>query len=278
MPNLSDVHFECLQEKHLEEALQLCRMAGWNQLKADWMRLLSHEPQGCFAAIANDQLIGTVTTTRFDASLAWIGMMLVHSEHRRRGLATELMRMSIQYLKHQKTGCIRLDATPAGETVYRQLNFEGEWEIDRWQRPPLSVSAEIGIESEDNTLCEQHYALDSLAFGADRSRLLRQLAEQSQVVCDGEGFAMLRPGFLADYLGPVTVTDPKTAEVLVRRLCKRTRRSIFWDVPSSNPRALRLAQSLGFEPCRKLLRMRLGKCDREPQVGYLYASAGPSTG
>ena len=72
-------------------ALQLCRSAGWNQLHADWSRLIEYQPNGCFVAELDGRLVGTVTTTSYGTELAWIGMMLVHPEYRRRGIGTELM-------------------------------------------------------------------------------------------------------------------------------------------------------------------------------------------
>ena len=45
---------------------------------------------------------GVVTTTRYGNELAWIGMMLVHSEYRRRGIATALMDAAINICDQRK--------------------------------------------------------------------------------------------------------------------------------------------------------------------------------
>ena len=80
-------------------ALDLCRSAGWNQLAGDWSRLIQYEPGGCWVAEVGQRLVGTVTTTRYGQDLAWIGMMLVDPDFRRRGIAMELIRTGIQYLQ-----------------------------------------------------------------------------------------------------------------------------------------------------------------------------------
>ncbi len=115
-------------------ALTLCRIAGWNQLTEDWKRLLDYEPDGCFAAETEGRLVGTVTTTRYGSGLAWIGMMLVHPDYRRRGIATMLMERSLEYLQDRGVRCIKLDATPEGQHVYEQLGFSAEWSMRRWTR------------------------------------------------------------------------------------------------------------------------------------------------
>ncbi len=98
-------------------------LAGWNQLRQDWLRFIRWEPKGCFVAEAGDQILGTVTTTSYGTALAWIGMMLVHPEHRRKGIATQLMEKAVDYLKGQGVHCIRLDATPAGLPLYEKMGF-----------------------------------------------------------------------------------------------------------------------------------------------------------
>src|SRR5689334_3850434 len=88
-----------MTEADVPRADELRRIVGWNQRPGDWRRILTLEPRGCFVATAGGELIGTVTTTAYGTTLAWIGMMLVHPEHRRKGLATQLMNRALEYLK-----------------------------------------------------------------------------------------------------------------------------------------------------------------------------------
>ena len=123
-----------LSSDDIPAGLNLCRTVGWNQTREDWCQLISHSPKGCFAATHNDQVIGTVTSTVHGDKLAWIGMMLVDPDHRRKGVATELMNAAIEHLNHSKIYCIRLDATPAGAPVYDRLGFVAEFAFNRMQR------------------------------------------------------------------------------------------------------------------------------------------------
>jgi len=66
--------------------MRLKEQVGWNQLEADWRRLLELQPDGCFFAELGGVPLGTVTTCRFGA-VAWIAMMLVDEAYRRQGSA-----------------------------------------------------------------------------------------------------------------------------------------------------------------------------------------------
>jgi hypothetical protein len=127
--------------------------------------------------------------------------------------------------------------------------------------------------------------IDLAAFGVARPALLHSLAADARLVCcwlaEGtiSGFGMLRPGVLADYVGPVACNEPKGSAVLIRALvCAAGNRPLFWDVPNENEPAQALAKSLGFAPVRLLTRMRLGPktggCEPRAQL----AIADPAVG
>ena len=265
---------------HLPTALQLCRAAGWNQVGKDWRRLMATEPDGCFVAIDRSQAIGTVTTTRYGRELGWIGMMLVDEAYRRRGVATSLMQHSLNYLRSQHVECVKLDATPTGERVYQKLGFQKEWSFHRWMRAPRKN----GCETTKNigstvALPPSVLQLDATSFGVDRSVYLRHLCEDSVVTVQEDcGFGMLRPGFLASYLGPVCATTPRVAKSIIDELIDRSTNTIYWDIPGPNTHAEQLADKLGFVPVRILTRMTRGSMATTHDVSLQYALADPATG
>ena len=272
----SEISVEQMTGYHIPAALQFCRDAGWNQLRNDWQRLLTYGQAGCFVAICQGELVGTVTTTRYGSDVAWIGMMLIAPEFRRRGIASELIRTSIEYLASHRVKCIKLDATPAGETVYEQLGFEVEWPFHRWQR----VGSMHGIPIPGNGLLlpGSIMELDRCAFGADRRDYVNLLASESHVLMKPGGYGMLRSGHLASYLGPVAAASPAIAQTILTELLSRDEGTIFWDIPSPNIQATELARGLGFVPIRDLNRMCLGTPARQPALKLQFAIADPGTG
>jgi GNAT superfamily N-acetyltransferase len=257
-----------MTQADLPSADELRRLEGWNQRPQDWARLLALEPQGCFVAKAGADVIGSVTTTIYARELAWIGMMLVHPQHRRQGIGKALMRRALEYLTSQGVTCVKLDATPTGLALYKQLGFVSEWTLTRWQITGNCRVLPIGNEPR-RTRALTHVdwpfieRLDSRVLGVSRLPLLQHLNEDSlssrvwPVEGPIAGWGMLRPGAQANYLGPVVGLSLEAAYELVRDLLAgQSGASVFWDVPDQNETGRHLAQELGFQPVRPLTRMR----------------------
>jgi ribosomal protein S18 acetylase RimI-like enzyme len=270
----SEVEIRVLLEDDLAYVDELVQQAGWNQLRDDWLRVLRYEPQGCLAAIVDKHLIGTVTTTTYGKDLGWIGMMLVHPDFRRRGIASELMRRSIAYLRDKQVECIKLDATPTGQIVYEKLGFAAEWKFHRWELAANQLASTV----HPNPSMHPDYALDRLAFGADRSALLNQLDRASFTVSVHGGYGMLRTGRRASYLGPVVASTIDIAEPIIRTFLSLVVGGVFWDIPGPNIAAQTIAKQLGFQPVRELTRMKLGDMSTTPNMLLQYAIAAPETG
>ncbi|HKQ39385.1 MAG TPA: GNAT family N-acetyltransferase [Verrucomicrobiae bacterium] len=274
-----------MADTDLNAADELRRLAGWNQTIADWRQLLSFEPHGCFVAVENERVVGTVTTTTYEPAMAWIGMMLVHPAHRGRGIGTLLMRAAMDYLHNRGIQCIRLDATPAGRAVYEKLGFVPEWALTRFEGTPCSpvntADARELVEADWPAVEE----LDAVAFGVVRRPILRGLAAASRralVIHDERsilGYGMLRPGSSCDYLGPLVSAASHLAMPLIASLLRHSAgRPVFWDVPDENRVASELVRRFSFQPVRALTRMRFGSniipSDPRAQLGIADPSLG----
>lgn len=282
------VDVRVMTEADLAAADELRRLAGWNQKPRDWQRLLNLEPDGCFVALRNGVVVGTVTTTTYGTALAWIGMMLVHPEQRRMGIATQLMNRALDYLKQRRVGCVGLDATPAGQPVYEKLGFVSEWRLQRWQRSGDCPESARG-KKQARELTEKDWplveGLDAAAFGARRPELLRRLALESRRAlvwpATGQplGFGFLRPGADSDYLGPLVCESPEAfAGLLSDLLDAATCSDLTWDIPDHNEAAKSAALNAGLKPIRPLTRMRLGPPADPPRPYTLFGIADPAVG
>jgi ribosomal protein S18 acetylase RimI-like enzyme len=273
----------------LPSADALRSAAGWNQTPADLARLLAWEPACCFVATVKDTIVGTATATCYGTELAWIGMVLVAPECQRRGIGRWLVERCLAELDDRGIGCVRLDATPAGQPVYSRLGFVPEWSLARWQQ----TEANAPRMPERVALCDlrltdwEELALpDRKAFGADRARCLRGLAEDchaARVVIDDQqiprAYGMLRPGSLADYLGPVVAASPTEGRALVFDLVSRSRHDkLFWDIPDRNTAAIAVAAELGFRRQRPLVRMWRGAPRPVADARLQWALADPALG
>ncbi len=267
-----------MTEGDIAFGMTLDEIVGWNQVVADWVRFLRYQPDGCFVGMVGGKPVGTVSTTCYGTEMAWIGMVLVHPDHRRKGIATALMKHALDFLDARGTQCVKLDATPAGATVYEQLGFIREWDFHRYQKDGKADQEALAIGAGAGGGGFAPPVTDREAFGVNRDQWLMRLAEGSRVEQFQDGYGMLRPGRVATYLGPVMAQKADTAQVIVERLLAETKRTVFWDVPGPNEEAVKMAQRWGFAPVRPLTRMWRGKKLIVGRVKWQYAMGAPATG
>jgi ribosomal protein S18 acetylase RimI-like enzyme len=257
-------------------------MAGWNQTISDWQRFLDLSPRGCLLAECDGRPVATATTIHYANEIGWIGMMLVHPDFRRRGIARVMMDHCIEILRAAGVKTIKLDATPEGREVYLKIGFKEQFRIIRYQSetalPIETVSNIRRIRSEDLPAIID---LDQAAFGSRRERLIEKLAGDSStavVSTSGDqitGFGVQRPGALAPYIGPVVANDPLDAQQIASTLVQK---NSICDLPESNEAALAWATSHGLEPKRTLTRMYLGENVPSATPHSYFAIASPDLG
>ena len=262
-------------------------VAGWNQTLADWERFLAAAPDGCFLAEWNGVPAGTATTITYSPALAWIGMVLVHPDHRRRGIGRALLERCIKHLRGRGVHCIKLDATPAGKQVYDGLGFKEEWTLTRWERATAhrpAAGSSSGIRSRRDIDAVE--SLDATAFGVSRRVAMEPLMKQSRCALMFEaqpdrvaGYGLLREGSSALYLGPVVAVSADAGSRLVDALLAHAEgRKVYWDMPDENATAVQQAGARGFTPQRTLTRMYLGENATPGDPKRQFAIAGPELG
>ena len=127
---MSTAAIRMMTEFDLSAALMLSTSVGWNQIAADWQRMLLLEPDGCFVAEQNGEIVGTTLCCTF-GPVAWLAMVIVREDQRGCGLGRELVRTGLIYAQQQGVRTVRLDATRLGEAVYRKLGFVPQFELVR---------------------------------------------------------------------------------------------------------------------------------------------------
>ena len=303
-----------MTSRDLSFALELCRLANWNHLAADWQRLIELDPEGVFLAEDDGRPCGTASATPYSTTTAWIGMVLVHPDFRRRGIGTILMNRAIEHLRLRGLEAIKLDATDDGRPVYLKLGFRDEQPAWRYAAAlplpllhpsPLRGEGRVRVTIADNRSnagespgclgdrclpacsgaapCLDDFAeLDLRAFGADRSALLRTLRRDgffAAIPGQGGGYGFARPGFGAAQIGPIVAATPDVARRLVADLLSQLPPGrVFWDLLPDHADARQLAESLGFSVARRLTRMCLGDKTNPGDPSLVYAVAGLELG
>lgn len=259
-----------LRPGDLADAVELSRLAGWNQTIDDWEMLLRLDPQGCFGIELDDRVVATATLLCYGVELAWIGMVLTKPDYRRMGFARRLMQAALDRASSLGTKSIKLDATPEGQPLYKQLGFETEQVVERWFRDGGQINAPVKPLS---SLSRPSLEMDREAFGADRAALLQELALRNASTSAIDAYGFSRAGTRRRYLGPCVAQEAKTARLVIEQiLLEPAETGWFWDLLSSNKKAVELASRLGFVAQRRLERMVIGnRFAKNDQLVYAIA-------
>jgi predicted N-acetyltransferase YhbS len=279
------IEVRLLLESDIPAALRLRELAQWNQTENDWLRLLRLEPNGCFCATIDGEVVATTTTTTYRPGLAWIGMVLVDPKRRQLGIATRLMKIAFEYLAEAGIPTVKLDATPLGCSLYRQLGFKDESLIERWVG--IAGSRKVSCSSLDTTVRRKVSIFDCHAFGAERSKLLEMLIDDCCVTplvttaADGQltGYGLARPGSAAAYVGPLLATSKDAATTLLDGLLSQfSGQRIYIDLNRNFRGGQKILTERGFVKQRDLIRMFYGEASDAGSSASIFSIAGPELG
>lgn len=260
---------------------------GWNQIEADWRYMLDNGV-GFGRTNTDGKLVASAMALPY-GTFAWVCMVLVSPDYRRRGLATDLMRRVLDEMEEQ--GIVPgLDATPDGREVYKLLGFEDVYELERLWAKRVAPSADGGdtpavIAPMTAAEIEEVAEYDARTFGANRRALLAHLhgrmPDRAFVARVGEwlaGYVMARDGREAIQLGPVIAEDPDIAIALARRALGGCEDAAVVDAMDYQTPFVDWLKQSGFEFQRPYIRMLLGRSEPVDQKDYVFAPAGPELG
>ena len=277
--------FRPLTDAALAGAVALSTEAGWNQTADDW-RLMLGFGQGIGVAAPDGRLVATALTLPFGGRFAWIAMVLVTADWRRRGLATDLLRRCMA--QAGDAGLIAgLDATEAGREVYRPLGFNDIYSLSRWraERPQARPSNDADVRPMTPADLDAVAALDRAAFGADRRHLLAAFLKRANgrafvASRDGgiAGYVLTRDGRVADYLGPLVAENAAVAGTLLQQVLATTLRPALIDLADHHDGLRKLLEAAGFARERGYTRMLLGRTDPLDDPAQIFTIAGPEFG
>jgi GNAT superfamily N-acetyltransferase len=278
-----------LSPSELDDVDALVREARWNQIAADWRVFLAH---GRVYALVTPEgrIVATTATLPFGGRFAWISMVLVAGEYRRRGLATQLMRRAMDELA--AAGLVpALDATPDGRAVYRRLGFTDSWGFARLIRrerqgaPAFAAPAGVTIRAVTDADWPALCAYDATAFGAERGAVLagmRGRLPSAELVAERAdrvaGFLLGRDGMVAGHLCPLIADDDAIAGALLARALNTLDGPLFIDLADSKTDVRGLLDAHGFTAVRPFTRMAHGSSQRFDDTARTFAVVGPEFG
>ncbi len=280
---LTEIH--ALNESHLADALALSAEAHCNQTIDDWRTMLG-AGKAIGITASDGRFVASALTLPHGDTFGWISMVLVTESWRKKGLATQLLERAIEMLEADGLTPV-LDATPAGENVYRPLGFVPHFAIQRWEidaaasapvnveRPPCSRALKAGDR-------EAILAYDQGVFGGDRGAILDALISRSaglaRIEHAGLGYLLSRDGRLARQIGPLCADDEKTAIDMLERALAGMSGPVFIDACDHHPGIVERLKTLGFKSQRPFWRMAKNRNEPFGEPARVFALAGPELG
>ena len=273
----TDVAITKLNADDAHAGLVLSTEAHWNQNEADWRVFLS---RGTVFGVRDRDglLVATAALLPYSSGNAWISMVLVTANWRRRGVATKLVDACLEAAAKQ---CLIpwLDATPAGATVYGPLGFAPTLQLRRL-RLENSTSPK-GAPSQALSAGDfgDFTARDISTMGFDRSALLAELGGRSgsRLLSNGGAVALVRDGRKARHIGPLFADSSDRALALVHEIVRSETGAVLIDAVSTQEEFLSGLTGSGWSIERPFQRMRFGRATTLP-AELPFAVAGPEYG
>lgn len=267
-----------LSSEEISRGVELSTEAHWNQTPEDWRDVLRHGRVFCERDGITGRAVATGGLMPY-GRVAWIGLILVTSAWRRRGLASRLMRRCMD-LALERGALAGLDATPDGARVYEGLGFRTIDHLTRFRRAGSDPSIEKRAECAQSKPVERLFERDADAFGADRSALLSDMAARpgTRLYEMNDAVALVRPGRTARHIGPLHAGSERVAGQLLDFILDEERGPLIVDLFDRHAGiATRLARQ-GFVGERPFLRMTLGGAPLPGRPDTAFAAIGPEYG
>lgn len=304
---------EPLLAADIDDAMRLVQAAHWNQVPADWRMMLSIGQGWCVRD--GNRLVATTMILPF-TSFAWISMVLVLPEHRRRGLASALLDRALETLARLRLTPV-LDATPDGQAVYEAMGFAPRWGFSRLRREAAAAAVPITTATDaagrpsprvgagpaatpiDAANWQRIRDRDAEVFGARRDTVLEDLMQRRPQLArmilgaggaggarssdsaggaPAAGYCLGRDGRTATQLGPLIAQNADIAIALLQDTLPRIGEAVMLDVADHQPALRRWLEAQGFVFQRPFMRMVLGDAPAPGDAAPVMLVAGPELG
>ena len=207
------------------------------------------------------------------------------------GIGTLLMRRATNYLQNLGVETVKLEAVPEITGLYHKLGFIDEFDSLRFKKANKkdNQSTNPNIKPLRGNEITETAEFDSRYFGANRTRVLRQLFEDNPELCFTSHKHSQIVGYIMCYemetgyrIGPWICNphNPQIAKALILKCIQtiETNAKLYVGVPAVNNTSVKLLQDLDFELYCKSVHMYMGKKPTNEHVKFIFSIGGPENG
>lgn len=229
----------------------------------------------CFPIkIVSDNKIVGIGTTIIHHEVAWLAHIIVHNEHRKKGIGKLITETLVDSLQSKNCETIYLLATDLGAPVYEKCGFETETEYLFFKDIKSENGLEIpaGIAPYTEKFKEQIESIDKITSGEER---MFHLEDHLQ-----NGFVHSEDGIVSGFYLPtfgdglIIATNTSTGLELLKFHLNSNEKLVF---PKDNSAATNYLYERGYKETVTGKRMRLGK-KRAVNLKNIYNRIGGNLG
>ena len=234
-----------LDRGDIDALIHLSASVGWDYDAAELNTLLT---VGCMFGhkTSAGDLVSSAAIVPYASTFAFLGMVIVHPEYRRRGLGEAVTAAARDAMP--AGSYVALVATPDGRGLYENMGFEVVTKVHKYVRSRIEAGSKADLRAHSAVALQAMRSedlpriaeLDALAFGVDRQAFLRQRWQQSatsRIVTDDAnvmGYALGIKGPVNWILGPIVARDDHYASQLSAQIAASTTDAVRIDVPSQH--------------------------------------------
>lgn len=223
---------------------------GWNPGLHDADTFYKTDPQGFFAIVTGDRMIGSISLVRYGENFMFGGLYIVHPDFRNMGIGRAVHDFALKFSEGYNFG---IDGVFAMQPVYQKSGFKFAYRNIRFESKGTGT-----IDKSLTPLREVPFprilAYDSMFFPAVREGFLKHFLYQP----DCKGYAAIENGSLNGYgfirkclngykIGPLFAGTPQIAQKIYSALSAVAEGvPVFLDVPEPNIAGVALAKAHGM--------------------------------
>jgi GNAT superfamily N-acetyltransferase len=190
------------------------------------------------------------------ADVAWLGHIIVHPEHRGKGLGLYITQTLVDIAGQNRCQTINLIATAMGAPVYEKAGFitDTEYMFFKDVQIQQSILPNPNIKPYQEKFLQQILAIDQINSQENREPILREHVKTGLIYCNGD----IVEGYYFPGLGEgLIIANTARAGTALMKLHLSTNDKIAF--PKDNTNAVSFLYDNGYKEIRAAKRMHLGK-------------------
>lgn len=250
-----------MTKSDLDLAISWAAKEGWNPGLYDRDVFYNTDPHGFFMGFLDGKPIACISAVSYGKDFGFIGLYIVHTNHRNKGYGIKIWNKAIDYLKTQNIG---LDGVVAQQENYKKSGFKLAYRNIRYHGIGQKfLRNENNIVKIRSVPFKKLVEYDRKLFPVPRSQFLENWIKESESLTLGFfennkllGYGMIRKCVTGFKIGPLFADDKIIAENLFRELNNFAINSlIVIDIPEVNKDAIELVSKYKMKPMFETARM-----------------------